>query len=88
MKRLAVRVKGIVQGVGFRPFVYRLARQNSLTGFVFNDDEGVLLEIQGEQDSLAKMTAALRTEAPPAASVTAVIVQAEKVLSADYIFTL
>lgn len=88
MKRLAVRVKGIVQGVGFRPFVYRLARQNSLTGFVFNDDEGVLLEIQGEQDSLAKMTAALRTEAPPAASVTEVIVQAKKVLTADKIFTI
>ncbi len=47
--RLRVRVRGLVQGVGFRPFVHRLATQYRLSGFVRNDAEGVLIEVQGGQ---------------------------------------
>jgi hypothetical protein len=45
--RCRVRVRGLVQGVGFRPFVYALAHEHGLTGWVLNDNDGVLAEIQG-----------------------------------------
>jgi len=48
-RRLRVRVRGAIQGVGFRPFIDRLARQNALSGWVRNDAEGVLIEIEGER---------------------------------------
>jgi hydrogenase maturation protein HypF len=63
---------GIVQGVGFRPFVYRLAVSRGLGGFVRNDGRGVVLEFEGEHDSVAAALGALETEAPPAARVEAV----------------
>ena len=47
MRRVHVRVRGIVQGVGFRPFVHGLARRYRLGGFVVNDADGVLIEIEG-----------------------------------------
>lgn len=47
IKRYQIRVEGIVQGVGFRPFIYGLAIQFCYSGYVLNDVEGVLLEIQG-----------------------------------------
>lgn len=64
-KRLQVRVSGIVQGVGFRPFVYRLATQNGLSGLVFNDAAGVMIEVEGEPSGLSDFMSALRVEAPP-----------------------
>ncbi len=45
--RLRVRIRGAVQGVGFRPFIYGLARRYGLTGFVLNDEDGVLAEVEG-----------------------------------------
>ena len=45
--RTAVRVEGVVQGVGFRPYVYRLANELDLAGYVLNDASGVLLEVEG-----------------------------------------
>jgi len=65
--RARVRVRGAVQGVGFRPFVYRLASRFRLGGFVANDAEGVLIEVEGA--SLADFLVALRHEAPPLARV-------------------
>lgn len=46
-QRLRLRVRGLVQGVGFRPFVHGLARRHGLAGFVANDDQGVLVEVEG-----------------------------------------
>ena len=46
-RRTRVRVNGTVQGVGFRPYVYRLAGELGLGGFVLNDAHGVLLEVEG-----------------------------------------
>ena len=68
--RLRVRVRGLVQGVGFRPFAHRLATQFRLSGFVRNDTEGVLIEVQGEQ--LSRFVTALRELPPPLSRVDAV----------------
>ena len=52
--RVRARVEGVVQGVGFRPFVHRLAHEHTLAGWVRNDRRGVLLEIEGERDALQR----------------------------------
>ncbi|MBW2401597.1 MAG: carbamoyltransferase HypF, partial [Deltaproteobacteria bacterium] len=49
LRRLRVRIRGGIQGVGFRPFIDRLARENELGGWVLNDGDGVLVEIEGER---------------------------------------
>lgn len=66
-RRLCVRVQGAVQGVGFRPFVYRLATERGLTGWVRNDGDGVLAEVQGTY--VNDFLDALRNGAPPLARV-------------------
>ncbi|HHW75775.1 MAG TPA: carbamoyltransferase HypF, partial [Xanthomonadaceae bacterium] len=60
IQRRAIRVRGQVQGVGFRPFVYRLATQRGLSGFVRNDGAGVEIEIQGSPPALDDFLRALR----------------------------
>ena len=63
-------IQGIVQGVGFRPFVYRLAHLHGLTGWVRNTPAGVEIEVQGTVDRLGSFDAALRNDLPPLAQVT------------------
>jgi hydrogenase maturation protein HypF len=58
-------VRGVVQGVGFRPFVYRLALQNRLAGHIGNDTDGVSIEIEGAGPAIADFLSRLRPEAPP-----------------------
>ncbi len=65
--RLRIRIRGAVQGVGFRPFVYRLAERHALSGFVLNDGEGVLLEVEGP--ALHAFVAGLEDEPPPLARI-------------------
>ncbi|MGE0490516.1 MAG: carbamoyltransferase HypF [Vulcanimicrobiota bacterium] len=65
--RQHLRVEGVVQGVGFRPHVYRLARSLSLSGFVGNDSQGVFIEVEGEPASLEAFRRQLIESAPPAA---------------------
>jgi hydrogenase maturation protein HypF len=65
--RTRARVQGTVQGVGFRPFVYRLAREQDLGGWVLNDERGVLLEVEGARPAVAEFLERLRSEAPPLA---------------------
>lgn len=74
--RRRIDVNGIVQGVGFRPFVYRLAIEHQLAGFVMNTGQGVVIEVQGAVARLAEFDRALRQQAPPAASITELIVTA------------
>lgn len=68
--RLRIRVRGRVQGVGFRPHVHALARRFGLTGWVLNDPQGVLIEVQGT--AAADLVTALTAEAPPLARIDAV----------------
>ena len=63
--RLRLAVRGAVQGVGFRPFVYRLANELGLTGWVNNSPQGVFLEIEGERTKLETFRLRLDTEKPP-----------------------
>ena len=65
----SIKVRGVVQGVGFRPFVYRLARTNGLTGWVLNEEEGVEIHLEGEEKTLRIFIEELKTQPPAAASI-------------------
>jgi hydrogenase maturation protein HypF len=74
LARRRFEVTGVVQGVGFRPFVHGLAERLGLAGFVLNDGRGVVIEAEGEPGALDTFAAALREDAPPLARVEAVSV--------------
>ena len=69
VERRAFVVRGIVQGVGFRPFVYGIARQQELAGFVLNDGDGVVIEVEGDAPALERFAQALFDDAPPLAQI-------------------
>jgi hydrogenase maturation protein HypF len=68
-ERRHITVEGIVQGVGFRPFVYGLAVKNGLAGFVLNDTAGVTIELEGEPPALESFLTYLREQPPPLARI-------------------
>ena len=61
------RINGLVQGVGFRPTVYRIATELGLKGEVFNDAEGVGVILEGEADQVSRFPTLLREQKPPLA---------------------
>src|SRR5512135_3613789 len=65
MRGVAIHVGGIVQGVGFRPFVYNLASRFRLLGWVRNTSAGVDIAVDGPEAELEQFIAALQAEAPP-----------------------
>src|SRR5579863_7920390 len=67
----SIRVRGVVQGVGFRPFVFRLACANTLSGWVLNAEEGVEIHLEGDEPALQAFLRGLE-EPPPAAHITAI----------------
>ncbi|GAA5106871.1 carbamoyltransferase HypF [Haloechinothrix salitolerans] len=67
--RMAVRIDGVVQGVGFRPFVYGLATRLRLSGHVGNDASGVFAEVEGDAAATKEFLRAVTAEAPPLAVV-------------------
>lgn len=69
LERRRIRVRGVVQGVGFRPFVHRLATSRDLHGFVLNDGEGVVVEVEGPPAVVAGFLDALELESPPLARI-------------------
>lgn len=73
---LHISVGGVVQGVGFRPFVYNLARRLGLRGWVLNHSGGVDIEVEGLPDALDAFVAALTAEAPPLAHIEALAARA------------
>ncbi len=70
-----IHVQGIVQGVGFRPFVYGLAVRHGLSGWVLNNSAGVEIEVFGPPSALAAFAHALEAEKPPLAVIDRVTVQ-------------
>ena len=82
-RRTRVRVHGTVQGVGFRPYVYRLAGELGLAGFVFNDARGVVAEVEGPSAAVEAFLARLAPEAPPLAMVEDVAAEERAVRGAD-----
>src|SRR5580693_678621 len=69
--RLRITLRGAVQGVGFRPFVYRLATEMSLSGWVLNSSAGLVVEVEGTSDQLTRFEQRLEQERPKASVVTA-----------------
>ena len=68
-RRVRHRFSGIVQGVGFRPFIYRLAVSSGLAGFVHNSTQGVIVEVEGGVQSLEDFLIRVRQEVPPLAEI-------------------
>jgi hydrogenase maturation protein HypF len=75
IERRSIQVRGVVQGVGFRPFVYRIASDEALAGFIGNDTDGVTIEIEGSPESLNSFLNRLRAEAPPLSRIDSVTIR-------------
>ncbi len=73
-RRVKAQVRGVVQGVGFRPFVYRLAAEEHLAGKIGNDTDGVTIEVEGESKRINAFLSRLRSEKPPLARIDSVVV--------------
>jgi hydrogenase maturation protein HypF len=78
--RREIQVRGVVQGVGFRPFVYKLAQTFELAGHVFNSSSGVTIEVEGSESDVAEFIRGLRHDPPPLAEMTEVTVSAMEAL--------
>ncbi len=72
ISRIQVLIRGAVQGVGFRPFIYRLATEMGLTGWVSNSPQGVLIEVEGPQSHLDAFLIRLRHQRPAQASISSI----------------
>jgi len=72
LQRRAIRVSGLVQGVGFRPYVHAVASRLGVAGFVGNDERGVVIEAEGSGATLDALLAEIRDHPPPLALVTAI----------------
>lgn len=75
MQRQKIIIEGIVQGVGFRPFIHQLAARFGLAGSVCNDSRGVTIEVEGEESLLPQFVAAINSEKPPLSFIQSVVVQ-------------
>ena len=64
-----IKVSGLVQGVGFRPYIYRIAHENGVTGWVENNIRGVMIHAEGNTQQLEKFIADITEKAPPAAQI-------------------
>jgi hydrogenase maturation protein HypF len=65
----SIRVRGVVQGVGFRPFIFRLAHSNTLVGWVLNGEEGVEIHLEGAEPAVDAFIRDLQAQPPPAAKI-------------------
>ena len=80
MKRVSYDIKGQVQGVGFRPFVYKMAQELDIGGFVKNNESGVEIEVEGSKENLDMFEASLSSKLPPLARIDAISIKEIKPL--------
>lgn len=78
--RAQLKIEGTVQGVGFRPFVFRVARELGLAGWIMNGTEGVLIEAEGTADAVDRLLDRLRTGCPPGANIERMMLRAIPVI--------
>jgi hydrogenase maturation protein HypF len=71
-KRISIEVSGIVQGIGFRPHIYRLAQRLNLVGNVRNNSRGVNIEIEGDTHNIKRFISSLRDRPPPLSQITSI----------------
>jgi hydrogenase maturation protein HypF len=88
MLRVRIDVTGTVQGVGFRPFVYRLAHEQGLTGLVRNAEHGVVVEVQGQDRLVEPFAGRLARELPPPGKVESFAVEKIPVVKGDHAFAI
>ncbi|HUO31694.1 MAG TPA: acylphosphatase, partial [Bryobacteraceae bacterium] len=69
LARRQIRIRGVVQGVGFRPFVHQLAQGMGLAGYVLNSSAGVTVEVEGAAAVVDRFAERVRSEAPPLAHI-------------------
>src|SRR5277367_5781938 len=74
-KAYSIAVQGVVQGVGFRPFVYRLARAHDLRGWVLNAEHGLQIHIEGAEEPLQIFLVEMKSHPPPSAVITEIVVE-------------
>ncbi len=75
LRLASISVRGIVQGVGFRPFVYGLAVKHNLKGWVYNTSEDVKIEVEGKADAVRQFEREIQTQAPPLAHIEALHIE-------------
>jgi hydrogenase maturation protein HypF len=83
-RRKHIEVRGIVQGVGFRPFVYKLAQSLGLTGYVFNSSSGVTIEIEGSTSTLDAFLDTLHNRPPQLAAITEITISDTGILGTPH----
>src|ERR1700730_10535702 len=71
----SIRVGGVVHGVGFRPFIYRLAQANTLAGWVLNGEQGVEIYVEGAEQGLQDFVRDLKNQSPPASSISEIEIE-------------
>jgi hydrogenase maturation protein HypF len=74
----SIKISGVVQGVGFRPFIYRLALENDLKGWVLNGEQGVEIHLEGEEGQLRVFLEEMKTQAPQGATIAKIHTKAEE----------
>ena len=70
-----IRITGLVQGVGFRPFIYRIAHENAINGWVENNIRGVIIEAEAEKPNLENFVADIQKKVPPASDIEEVLIE-------------
>lgn len=83
ISRLKFQIQGVVQGVGFRPFVYGVATRLGLSGFVYNDCSGVTIEVEGPSSTLSFFRQALTSQLPPLAHIEHIAVTVSPVIGSN-----
>ena len=79
LKQYFIEIKGVVQGVGFRPFIYRMATEMGINGIVYNDNSGVTISVQTTKEKCESFIEKIKVHAPAASDIVSFTVHEEPV---------